>query len=164
MNKFANMKIGQQLGLVLGAAILLVGCLTILAIRSIHRIDDAKLEADRGNRMMVLAERVAADAVRVCESVASLVLSGRQSAEQDRQVEALRKRYLEAMNEFQSLSRSDEGKRLLADLAQALIPMRDLNNKVMDLSEAGKRSEAVNLYSATAGRGMGRAGIPYPLP
>jgi len=58
----------------------------------------------------------------------------------------MRKAYKEAMEKLEKLEYREEGKKLIKDFKDILVPAAEKNNKIIQLIEEGKKEEAQNIY------------------
>src|SRR5437899_7756028 len=96
MNRLANIKIGKKLAIGFGCAILLIACLTGLALQSVHAIHTAMTEAQRESRMATLSEKISANQGAIAQRVATMVVSREAGQEILTQLLTIRKDYMAA--------------------------------------------------------------------
>jgi len=142
LKSFANAKIGKKIAVSVGGAMVLLACAAGLVFWGFRTIDRANEASQQQDRMMVLAQRVSGDVDGVVVRVVNAIISKQTGAEDQNRIQMLRKEYLGAIEELRSLSKTEESRRQLADMEQAVARARDADSRVVELTQAGKRSDA----------------------
>src|SRR5258708_944960 len=146
MNRLANIKIGKKLAIGFGCAILLIACLTGLALQSVHAIHTAMTEAQRESRMATLSEKISANQGAIAQRVATMVVSREAGQEILTQLLTIRKDYMAAFDNLMSATVTEEDKRLVTHAEQAAAQWREADNRVIELLKAHKPAEAAKLH------------------
>ena len=146
MKKFANLKIGKKLAIVLGGCILLLVSLSSLALWGDKTME--RCQADTRDRLTksLLADQVTAGAAQATVIIGGIVSEKRPAASQREELLAIRKEYRAALEEFKSRVKTDTGKQLANDMDGLFQEFIATNNRVMDLAYAGSQTEAQKLY------------------
>jgi methyl-accepting chemotaxis protein len=144
MKKLANMRIGKKLGLVLGVCVCLLASLAGLALWGNATM--AKYESDSLDRLTkcLLAEQFANGT-----AVATLhveALAQRTTADEKDVLAQIRKEYRAALDEFTRRANTPKSRQQAADMAALVQDFVAVNTRVIELSEAGKHVEALNLF------------------
>jgi len=146
MNGLANVKIGRKLGLLIGASILQVLCLTGVAWWGVHTLDTQALAAKQEARRTDLALQISSDANAVTVHVAGALLARKFDSATMEKIAALRKEYLADFEELAALATTAEGKRRRDVLEQNVTEWRGFNVKVINAVQAGQFGEATAIY------------------
>jgi len=146
MNGLANIKIGKKLGLLIGAGVLQVVCITGVAWWGLHTLDTQAVAARQEARRTALALQISSDANAVTTHIAGALLARKLDPAGLEEIAALRKEYLADFAELATLAVSEEGKRRRESLEQIVTEWRQLNVTVVESLQAGRVGEAVAGY------------------
>ncbi len=145
MTRLADITIGKKLGLLIGASILQLVCLTGLSLWAVRlfnqEMDHAQTEAHRAQ----LALKVSSLGNSVGVNVANALLGRKFDSETMNHIASLRKEYLGYLDELGSAG-TEVGKRKKVVLEQAITQWREVNARVVQLAQSGKHVEAAALY------------------
>ena len=144
-----NMKIGTRLGLGFGSVLLMLVVVGLTGVDGMGKINQGLDRIIKVNYAKIkLANDVDAKINNVIENVELMLLrdhDGRVEANQ--KITNLRVEYKQLMDMLEKLETTDKGKKLIADANSSLAPARKSNNDVIDLSLAGKTSEALAVFN-----------------
>jgi methyl-accepting chemotaxis protein len=146
MNGLANIKIGKKLGLLIGAGVLQVVCITGVAWWGLHTLDIQAVAARQEARRTTLALQISSDANAVTTHVAGALLARKLDSGGLEEIGALRKEYLADFVELATIPASAEGKRRRETLEQIVTEWRQLNVAVIESLQAGRVGDAVAGY------------------
>ena len=146
MSGLADIKIGKKLSLLVGSSILLVVCLTGVAVWALQAIHRAMGESEAESHLMTVSQTVSSNVGGIGQRVASMILSSRRDAQLRTELLALRKVYLDGFSELKRSAATDEDTRLLTQAELSATRWRAADNKALALLDAGKRTEAVSLH------------------
>jgi CHASE3 domain sensor protein len=156
MMKFANMKIGTKLALVLGACVFLMVGLSGLALwgnNTMARHEETS--RDRLTKRMLAAE-VSGGASAAALYVENIAVK-KATLEQKDEVLQIRKAYQSALQEFKARADSPTSKGHATDLEALVQQFIAADDQVLRLAAAGRNAEATRLFHDTS---MGRS-MPY---
>jgi methyl-accepting chemotaxis protein len=143
--KLGNLKIGIRLGLGFGLVFALMIAIIMIGIVQMREINDKLERIVNVNNLQVDLTNDMLDSVhvvsRVIRSITLLEDNTAESQEKKKMDEA-RQKYDEAASKLEKLVSTDEGKAILAKISLACEKSRDINNKIVEMAMAGKRSEA----------------------
>ena len=145
--KLASLKIGRKLGLLIGASVLQLACLSGAIWWGVHALDAQIDAANKEGRRRSLALQISADVNDVNANIAAALLGKRLESETLNRILTLRKEYLGYFEELGRLSVSAEGKRRTETLEQSARRWRECNLKVIQASQAGKQAAAIAVYT-----------------
>ncbi|WP_371324397.1 methyl-accepting chemotaxis protein [Dechloromonas sp. ZY10] len=141
----SNLKIGVRLGTGFAAILVL---LLIIAGTAYLRVGEINFEIDRAVNdrfpKTVKANELIEQGNSVSRHLRNMLLMDKASeiAEQKESIMAARKRARELRDELQNSIRSDEGKRLMQGINDAMTPFANANTRAIELIESGQRDEA----------------------
>lgn len=148
MMKLTNLKTGSRLTLGFGivtAFVIAVTCLGWEAMRSLDAALDSSM--DQAKRT-ALAEGLSGDINNISLDIWKFI-----GAESDGTRQAVKEKLLKSredygkkMEELKAGARTEEGKRLLGAIEEAISAARDTNNKTLELAQADKKPEALALF------------------
>jgi methyl-accepting chemotaxis protein len=150
---FANMKIGLRLTLGFALVLVLMAALAAVGINGMSKVQD-RLDTTVQDRMLKISLNT-----KMVESLASvqrlmrtlmLIKDPAGQATQRKAIDKARADYNDAFEELSKLSGSEKGKVIRAKIKEAAQATRPLNDKVVELSQAGKTDEAVAFLLAEA--------------
>jgi methyl-accepting chemotaxis protein len=153
MDMFANMKIGLRLALGFAVVLALMAALAVVGINGMasvqSRLDeivkDNMVKMDLNNKMA----RAVNDVQRLMRTL-MLIKDPVGQATQRKAIEKARSEYNDAFDELNKLPASEKGKSMRANIKEAASVVRPLNDKVVELSMAGKNEEAIALLMGEA--------------
>jgi methyl-accepting chemotaxis protein len=146
MASISNIKIGRKLALANGGSILLILCLTGIAIWSIRAIHRDMMASETESHMTALAERIAGDVGGIAQRVATMTLSRQAGTQIMAQLLAKRAEYMATFEEFRSMQVTEEDKRQLAQMDRAAARWRSADNNLIAMLQAGNPSGAAILH------------------
>ena len=159
-----NAKIGTRLYLGFGIIMIALAVLTFLGLRNMKGIND---DLDRivhvNNVLIDAAHNTGREVLAIDKALLGMVaLKDKAARAEEKQIiEKARARYKEAMDKVEKLDQSRRGKEMAAKARDAITKGKDINNRVMELSAAGKTDEAMALYSAEARPIMAKTNDAY---
>lgn len=148
MNWFKNLKIGARLGFGFGVVLVMLVVMAMVGIVSLKQM---------GTKLSNIATisqpalKNAEDALMAVTAIGSSIktiamLDDRKAQEAEIQnIESARARYKEAMTKLVDLDKTEKGKEIISRAKEAIATAKESNNKVINLSLAGKKNEAINL-------------------
>ncbi len=148
MNWFKNLKIGARLGFGFGVVLVMLVVMAMVGIVSLKKM---------GTKLSNIATisqpalKNAEDALMAVTAIGSSIktiamLDDRKAQEAEIQnIESARARYKEAMTKLVDLDKTEKGKEIISRAKEAIATAKESNNKVINLSLAGKKNEAINL-------------------
>jgi len=148
MTSLSNIKIGRKLTLVFGGTVLLVLCLTALALWSVRAIHAAMKASERESHMTALAERIAGDVGAIAQRVATMTLAKEAVPGIMAQLLAKRADYLATFEEFRTMQVTEDDKRHLKEAEETATQWREADNRLIALLQAGNPTGAATLHKA----------------
>ncbi len=143
-NKLHNLKIGARLGLGFGLVMLLLSVSTIIGINSLRNINEKLDHIVKVNYVKIkLANDITEAVTGVVGNLRSMLLTdhaARVGAKQE--IERLRGEYRVALEKLEKLEKNDRGKELIAKAKGAIDATKNANNRVIELSLAGKTGDS----------------------
>ncbi|HOI17365.1 MAG TPA: methyl-accepting chemotaxis protein [Geobacteraceae bacterium] len=148
MNWFKNLNIGARLGFGFGVVLVMLVVMAMVGIVSLKKM---------GTKLSNIATisqpalKNAEDALMAVTAIGSSIktiamLDDRKAQEAEIQnIESARARYKEAMTKLVDLDKTEKGKEIISRAKEAIATAKESNNKVINLSLAGKKNEAINL-------------------
>jgi methyl-accepting chemotaxis protein len=146
MKGLGNVGIAKKLGLLIGASVLQVVCLTGVAWWGLRTLGLAMDNTKREDRRAALALSIASSSNSIGAYVANAMTARRFDADTMDRIVALRKSYLADFEELASLQVTEEGRRLRGILVQDIAQWREANTKLIAASKAGRHAEATAIY------------------
>jgi len=151
MNKLSDIKISRKLALASVASILQLACVAGLSLWAFSEANSAADMAQHHAFKLQLSERTAA-----CLSELALHMTNlptvKHGGQEVQEVQALRKEYAAALDYFRKDAATDEGRRLLREIDEAIAPWRDFNDRIMRAVEAGKHVDAAMVREESLAR------------
>jgi len=144
--KFANLKVGKKLALLVGAGVVQFACITGMLIWGIHALDVATTAADLESHKMVIAQRIPADITGAVLYISDMVVNGQVSPDLQSQVATLRQQYIAALDEAKSGADTPEGQRLVRLIEERVTAWREANNRILQLLGQHKGVDAARSY------------------
>ena len=144
--KFANLKIGKKLSLVLGACVFLLFSMAGLALWGNRTI--AKYEADSRDRLTkcLLAEQVSSGAGSATLYVGAIAQSKRSAAAERDELLQVRKDYLAALEGFKARVNTPKSRQHAADMEQLIQEFIAVDNRILEVAAAGNQAEAMRQF------------------
>ena len=141
MKKFANLKIGKKLSLVLGACVFLLFSMAGLALWGNRTI--AKYEADSRDRLTkcLLAEQVSSGAGSATLYVGAIAQSKRSAAAERDELLQVRKDYLAALEGFKARVNTPKSRQHAADMEQLIQEFIAVDNRILEVAAAGNQAK-----------------------
>src|SRR6266545_1217906 len=143
--KLANVRIGQKMGLMIGASALQLVCLTGVAFWGVRTLDRAMDAAKDEGRRGALALSISSNANAVGMNVGSALLAKNFDAGTISRILTLRKEYTGYFEELATLSNTVEDKRHRETLLQTIQQWREANAGLIAAVQAGKQDEAIRI-------------------
>ena len=150
---FANMKIGLRLTLGFAAVLALMAALAVVGIHGMASVQGRLDEIVNGNMVKIDINNKMARAVNDVQRLMRtlmLIKDPAGQAAQRKAIEKARSEYNDAFDELNKLPASEKGKSMRANIKEAALVVRPLNDKVVELSIAGKNEEAIALLMGEA--------------
>ena len=141
-------KIGTRLA---GGFVVMLALLAVMTVIGLGTMWTMRGQLDEiindNNVRLRYANQALASVLEIIQSVRTVVILGENSAgaELKSQIPAMRDRYKEAMARLDRLDRTKAGQELLATVKSQIPPAAAANNKVLELSLAGKKAESAEL-------------------
>src|SRR5579871_2498058 len=148
--RLSRINIGKKMALVLGAGVLQLVCVGGVAIWGVHSIENAVGEAQLQDQKQVSTQQIMNDVSRLFVGVGNFALGAQQGAAAQDGVLALRREYRGIITDLLNQAESDEERRLMGQVDRATAPWREADDQVMKLAQAGKRTEASEVYRERA--------------
>ncbi len=145
---FTNLRIGIKMGLAFGFTLLMLVVTICFGLYGTKNVNGAVKQIAKGNYAKTLYAVQASDALQDLEgSIRLIVLTrDRNTIEKEKQkIEASRVKYREAMKNLEEIEKSEKGIQLITAAKSAIEPAVVVNNKVLELAEAGRHEEASSL-------------------
>ena len=150
---FANMKIGLRLTLGFAVVLALMAVLAVVGINGMANVQgrldeivkDNMVKMDINNKMA----RAVNDVQRLMRTL-MLIKDPAGQAAQRKAIEKARSEYNDAFEELNKMPASEKGKAMRATIKEAASVVRPLNDRVVELSVAGKTEEAIALLMGEA--------------
>ncbi len=150
---FANMKIGLRLTLGFAAVLALMAALAVVGIHGMASVQGRLDEIVNGNMVKIDINNKMARAVNDVQRLMRTLMLIKDpvgQATQRKAIEKARAEYNDAFEELNKLPASEKGKSMRANIKEAALVVRPLNDKVVELSIAGKNEEAIALLMGEA--------------
>jgi methyl-accepting chemotaxis protein len=146
MNKFANLKVGKKLALVLGACVLLLVSLTGLALWGNRAI--TKYDEDTRNRLIksLLAEQVTSGASAATIQVQAIVVSTGMNEEKRSELAGIRKEYVASLEAFKAKADTPKSRQQATDLEELVQQFIAANNRVLEIASSGHRADGIREF------------------
>ncbi|QEM67760.1 methyl-accepting chemotaxis protein [Geobacter sp. FeAm09] len=152
--KLGDLRIGIRLGVGFGLILALLLLLMGTGLDGTGKIDDTLERIIANNYQKIkTANQVTATINGLLEEIELMLVKdhdGRVEAQQA--IEKARAEYRAAMEKLEKLETGQQGKRLIDEAKAAIATARDANNKVTELSLAGKTADAIEAFK-----------VAYPL-
>jgi methyl-accepting chemotaxis protein len=143
-----KLKIGTKLGSVFGFLLVIIVVMVCFGISSTRKINGSVKEIAKGSYAKTVYAFQASKAIDdIVASVRMLALlkDEKAIAMEKQKIEEARGRYKDAMTKLDESEKSEEGKKLLENMKNAIAPAKQVNNRVMELALAHKQEEATAL-------------------
>lgn len=153
MKWFANCRIGTRLSLGFGLVLLLSCLLTGLGISGMSKINATLDRIIKVNYEKIKQANYSSEAIAgLVGSIQKMLVLSDPQAKQDEKakIEAVRANYKAAMDKLEKLEVQEEGKRHIANVKAAIEAAKKANNDVIELSLAGRNSEAIAAFAKEA--------------
>jgi methyl-accepting chemotaxis protein len=147
---FKNWSITKKLLAGFGVIFFIVGLVSFYTLYSLFFIvkKDVQDLGERADKLEMAAKVRRETMVGVHYNVTKLLLTNDPEKRKEYYNEILKAReeYKKAMDFLKSVTRSEEGKRLLQNVQDSIVSARELTNKTLELVLAGKTLEAISFY------------------
>ena len=155
MNILKNMKIGKRLGLSFGIILLFMVVLVVLGIGSMANIEEHIDKIVKINNVRSEAANQMGDTVREVSIILRNALLVKESSKREEQISRIateRGKYEAALRKVEDLTPATDtkGSEIIARVKAGQETARPLNNKVVELTKAGKDAEAIDLMNREA--------------
>ncbi len=146
---FKNLTIGKKLGFGFGiviASVLLLGIVTLFQLSQIKtNVNDIDERLDKLNKAYEVKERVK----NIMSAIPDYILSvdNKEREELKKAIEENRAKYRENLEAIRKATHTEEGKKLLENIENAIKEGAPINNKIMELVNLGKKDEAMKMYN-----------------
>jgi methyl-accepting chemotaxis protein len=144
--KLANIKIGQKIGLLIGASVLQLVCLVAVAFWAVQTLNHGLGAATEEGRKGALALNISSQVNAIGVIVTNGLLTNRFDDRIMSRIQAVRKEYLGYLEVLSALSDSGEGNRRRQILEETVRQWREGNNRLIQADKAGKQAEARTIY------------------
>lgn len=144
-----NLTIGKKLTVGFGVIIFLIvlsGGITFYLLSSMKPLAE---DIDERTDKFQHSATIRASVLRIALSVEkiSTETDQRKKEEIKKEIEGYRENYRKSFEFLENTTRTEQGKKVLAEVKEAVSDLRSFNNKVIELSFAGKNKEAVELIN-----------------
>jgi methyl-accepting chemotaxis protein len=150
VTKLADLKIGKKLILVAGLSLMQLACVGGLALWCRRALDQSLEQSQQHAQRQIETQQIMTDVARLFVGIGNLVISGKPDRREHDTVLAIRKEYRSTIASLTAQAESDEERRLTIQIDRATAPWREADDRVMELSLAGKRAEAAAVYEREA--------------
>ncbi len=144
-----DMKIGTRLGLGFGVIVALMIALTVVGVTNLKNISTSLDRIVRVNNSLTDSAQIAGRETLAIDRSLITMISAEDSdvkTEEKQAIESSRGVYKEAIVNIEKLDQTEKGKVILSKIKELISGGKEINNKIMTLSVAGKRDEAIKLY------------------
>jgi methyl-accepting chemotaxis protein len=144
-----DMKIGARLGLGFGVVMALLIAVTVVGLVNLRSISTSLDLIVRVSNTLTDSAHVAGKETLSIDRALITMMSAKDNSikvEEKQSIEKSRGVYKSAIDKIEELDRTEKGKAILSNVKELLVKGKEINNKVMSLSDAGKRDEAIELY------------------
>jgi methyl-accepting chemotaxis protein len=145
---FANLGIGVKMGLVFGFMLLMLVVTICFGLYSTKNVNDSVEQIAKGNYVKTIYAVQAANALKDLEGSIRLIvlMKDRNAIEKEKvKIGESRLKYRAAMKNLEEMEKSKKGINLIDKAKKEIAPAVVVNNKVLELAEAGKSDEAASL-------------------
>jgi len=144
----SSMSIKMKLAAGFGVLLAILAVLSVVSYRAIVVLDKAAEEVDRKTEERNLALAIQVASLKESSGARGFLLTGNEKL-LERDAEGKRE-FDDAMEKLSALAKTEEGKRLYADIQRAYAPYRGVAEHEIDLRRDGKTTEAVAVMSTQA--------------
>jgi methyl-accepting chemotaxis protein len=151
MLRLSNLKLAGRLAGSFGTLTLLAMGIACVAWWGITAINQSLVRAAAAQRQTMAAKEIVGAARNIHLELWSIAVAKEASVKQQHKadLQKVREAYLKIFDGLKASVQVEEGKDLLAKIGQALASGRELNNRIVELSSAGKEAEATDLFSTS---------------
>ena len=150
IKKFAGMKIGRKLALVVAASILQGAAFIALSQWAMEKASEGRVRMGANGRMMDLADKVSSDIKGIGLSISYLVHSSVPDPEAMPNIQAYRRSYRASMDELSKLAEHSDEKSRLTRIDQSIAALRAVNEMALAQAKRNRRDEASKLLLTDA--------------
>ncbi|GLI54483.1 methyl-accepting chemotaxis protein [Thermodesulfovibrio yellowstonii] len=158
---FKNLTIVKKLGISYGVIIVLLVILSIFSQYNTAQIkqetEDVDERVDKITNAATIRKIIKDNQIEVREIL--LADNIKDKEESKKIIEENRKTYKEIIEYFEKTTRSDKGKKILTELKEAFEDVAKANNKIIELSFAGKNKEATDFLNREVNKKMERLNL-----
>ena len=149
MFNLTNLKLAKRLTIGFGSLTLLALSMAFVAWWGISSSNRALHETEIENHKSLVAQSVNGDIDVVVTRVWNIAGSKDAAVKQRLKDElvALRQAYLKKLDELKASAKTELGRQMLGTIETTIASLREVNNRVIELSLSGKESEAIALYA-----------------
>ncbi|MDW7972992.1 MAG: methyl-accepting chemotaxis protein [Thermodesulfovibrio sp.] len=152
LKQFSNLTIGKKLGFGFGVVIASIVLLTVITLYQSYQIKELSEsvhdKAEELEKSYVMREYIKT----VVANIPEILLAENKSDMEEikKAIDEGRKKYREVFDELNKLAVTEEEKKLMVNIENAIKDARETNNKVIELAMAGNKKEAIKLYDEQA--------------
>jgi methyl-accepting chemotaxis protein len=145
---FKNLTIGKKLGVGFGIVIVSVIILGIVTLFQLNQIKNSITDIDERINNLNNAYIIKDSVKNVIANIIDMMLSEgiKEKEELKKGIEENRAKYREKVELIKKASKSDEEKKLLENIEEAIKDAANYNNKVIELAMLNKKDEAEKIY------------------
>jgi methyl-accepting chemotaxis protein len=151
MRKLGDIKISKKLAMASVASVLQLACIAGLSEWALTEANSAAVKAQHYAYKLDLAVRAGASLSELALRMGALPTS-RHVGQEVEQALALRQEYTAAIGYLKGASTTDEDRGHLAKIDEAIVPLRDWNNRIMQAAQAGKHLDAAKVSEESIAR------------
>ncbi|HEX8962116.1 MAG TPA: MCP four helix bundle domain-containing protein, partial [Rhodocyclaceae bacterium] len=145
---FKNLRVAAKLGIGFGAVLVMLACIAAIGLSRMASIQANFELAENENALKIkLANGLMAQQNLVARAVRNIALldDPQEMKKEEARILESRAKYGELMDKLTTLIKSEEGKKIMAQLGDDVKVLRPLVDKAIALGLAGKGSEATNV-------------------
>jgi methyl-accepting chemotaxis protein len=145
---FTNLKIGVKMGLVFGFLLLMIIFMIFLGMNSTSKVNGSVEHIatdDFAKTVHAFHAAKALDDLQGSIRMIALLKDPKAIENEKLKIEVARTKYREAMKRLEEMEKSEKGVKLLENARSAIAPAVKVNNRVLELAQAGKQQEATAL-------------------
>lgn len=145
---YTNLKIGVKLGLAFGFLLLMIIVTICFGLSSTSKVNKsaeemAKVEYVNSSNAFMAAKSL--DDLSGSIRLMVMLKEPAAIAAEKRKIEEARTKYRNSMAKLEEMVKSEKGLKLLAAAKEAIAPAVEVNNRILELTQAGRQEEAISL-------------------
>ncbi|GLI54193.1 methyl-accepting chemotaxis protein [Thermodesulfovibrio yellowstonii] len=146
---FKNLTIGKKLGIGFGVVIALLIILGFFVFTQLTGIEGKLGDIDERTNKLNDAAIIRKEVKDILTTIRDMMLTDdiKRKEEMKKEIDAHRKIYKEKFEALEKVTRSEQGKKILQEIENAIKDAASANNKVIELSFAGKNKEAIAFFN-----------------